>query len=73
MKIQQANETWSNWSGSQKASPQIFQPKHVYELQKIVQSHAQIRTVGAGHSFSAVARTDAVLLNLDHLKGVLDI
>lgn len=71
MKIQQANETWSNWSGSQKASPQIFQPRHVYELQKIVQSHAQIRVVGAGHSFSAVAKTDAVLLNLDHLKRML--
>ncbi|WP_265733486.1 hypothetical protein [Acinetobacter sp. ANC 4470] len=28
MKIQQVNETWSNWSGSQKASPQIFQPRH---------------------------------------------
>ena len=34
-----------------------------------MKSHAQIRAVGAGHSFSALART--VLLNLDHLKGML--
>jgi len=37
-----------------------------------VKSHAQIRVVGAGHSFSALAKTDEVLIRLDHFKGVID-
>lgn len=37
-----------------------------------MKSHAQIRVVGAGHSFSALAKTDEVLIRLDHFKGVID-
>jgi hypothetical protein len=29
MKIQQADATWRNWSGSQYSSPQIFEPKEI--------------------------------------------
>src|SRR5690554_5170871 len=72
MKIQQADATWRNWSGSQYSSPQIFEPKEINELQNLVKSHAQIRVVGAGHSFSALAKTDEVLISLDHFKGVID-
>lgn len=72
MKIQQADATWRNWSGSQYSSPQIFEPKEINELQNLVKSHAQIRVVGAGHSFSALAKTDEVLIRLDHFKGVID-
>ena len=71
MKIQQADNRWQNWSGSQQAHPEIFQPRQLTELQQLVKSHAQIRAVGAGHSFSALAKTDEVLLNLDHFKGVV--
>ena len=72
MKIQQADEVWRNWSGSQHCSAEIFQPRQRDELQKLVQSHAHIRAVGAGHSFSALVKTDSVLINLDHFKGVVD-
>ncbi|OTG76099.1 FAD-linked oxidoreductase [Acinetobacter sp. ANC 4169] len=71
MKIQQADKGWHNWSGSQQADPEIIQPRQLNELQQLVKSHARIRAVGAGHSFSALAKTDEVLLNLDHLKGVV--
>lgn len=71
MKIQQADKGWQNWSGSQQAHPQFFQPQHINELQKIVKSCEHIRVVGAGHSFSALAKTDDVLLNLDQFKGVV--
>ncbi|MGE8561429.1 MAG: FAD-binding protein, partial [Acinetobacter sp.] len=50
----------------------MFQPRQRDELQKLVQSHAHIRAVGAGHSFSALVKTDSVLINLDHFKGVVD-
>ncbi|WP_425915764.1 hypothetical protein [Acinetobacter sp. TSRC1-2] len=36
-----------------------------------MKSSVHIRVVGAGHSFSAVAKTNDVLLNLDQLKGVV--
>ena len=71
MKIQQADEVWRNWSGSQYGSAEIFKPRQINELKKLLKSHAQIRAVGAGHSFSAVVKTDAVLINLDRFKGVV--
>ena len=71
MKIQQADATWRNWSGSQLSSPHIFQPGEMNELQSLVKSQAQMRTVGAGHSFSPLAKTDEVLLNLDQFTGVV--
>ena len=71
MKIQQANAVWRNWSGSQHSAPQVFQPRKISELQGLVKSQAKIRAVGAGHSFSALAKTNDVLLHLDHLKGVV--
>lgn len=71
MKIQQADATWRNWSGSQLSSPHIFQPGEMNELQNLVKSQAQMRTVGAGHSFSPLAKTDKGLLNLDQFTGVV--
>ena len=71
MKIQQADEVWRNWSGSQYGSAEIFKPRQINELKKLLKSHAQIRAVGAGHSFSALVKTDAVLINLDRFKGVV--
>lgn len=71
MKIQQANDVWRNWSGSQFSTARIVQPSQISELQSLVKTHAHIRAVGAGHSFSPLAKTDEVLLNLDQFKGVV--
>ena len=61
---------WSNWSGSQQSSPQIIQPSSLEALQCVVRTHPKIRTVGAGHSFSALAKTNELLVNLDHFRGI---
>ena len=71
MKIQQANDVWRNWSGSQFSAARIVQPSQISELQSLVKTHAHICAVGAGHSFSPLAKTDEVLLNLDLLKGIV--
>lgn len=63
-------QRWSNWSGKQTAYPDFLQPKNVDELKKIVRKHDKIRMVGAGHSFSPLATTDDVMVNLDHIQGV---
>ncbi|MCJ0926744.1 FAD-binding protein [Acinetobacter lwoffii] len=71
MKIQQADKIWRNWSGSQSSAARIVQPSQISELQSLVKTHAHIRAVGAGHSFSPLAKTDEVLLNLDLFKGIV--
>ena len=71
MKIQQVDKIWRNWSGSQSSAARICQPSQISALQKIVKSCEHIRVVGAGHSFSALAKTDDLLLNLDQFKGIV--
>lgn len=64
------HEPWSNWSGSQHALTRIVQPKDLEDLYEIVRTEPKITVVGAGHSFSALTKTEQLLLNLDYLKGV---
>ncbi|MDV2470321.1 D-arabinono-1,4-lactone oxidase [Acinetobacter chinensis] len=72
MKQTEQRQTWSNWSGYQQASPQqILKPQSLSELQDIVRQSDNIRVVGAGHSFTPLVCTDATLLALDHLSGVV--
>ncbi len=35
MKIQQANDVWRNWSGSQFSAARIVQPSQISELQSL--------------------------------------
>lgn len=64
-------QKWNNWSGYQQSHPeQILKPESLDELKHIVQTHAKIRVVGAGHSFTPLVSTDATLLSLDGLSGV---
>ncbi|MFD4367844.1 D-arabinono-1,4-lactone oxidase [Rhodococcus sp. NPDC058521] len=70
-----ALDTWRNWAGTQSAHPHRFEtPQSVSELRKIVQDAARrglhVKAVGAGHSFTGVAVTDGVLINLDALTGI---
>ena len=71
--INPKTKPWQNWSGSQQSAPQFEQPQDLDQLIHLVQSHDKLRVVGAGHSFSALAKTDNVLLNLDHFTGVTEI
>ena len=65
---------WENWSGAQKSIPKSsIQPQNLEQLMNVVQSQPKIRMVGAGHSFSPLAKTTDTLVSLDHLKGILDI
>ena len=69
---QARRQTWSNWSGYQRSSPQlILKPQNLTELQDVLYDHSKIRVVGAGHSFTPLVCTDATLLCLDDLVGVV--
>ncbi|WP_236684509.1 D-arabinono-1,4-lactone oxidase [Corynebacterium camporealensis] len=66
--------TFQNWAGLVRSTPnQFLQPQNLEELRRIVQSGVNIRPVGAGHSFTPVAAGDDVMVNLDHLSGIVSV
>lgn len=70
-----SEQEWRNWAGNQSASPvQVAQARDLDDVSLVVRSAAdrglRVRPVGAGHSFTAAAVTDGVLLRLDHLSGI---
>ncbi|MEM7140094.1 MAG: D-arabinono-1,4-lactone oxidase [Actinomycetota bacterium] len=69
------SSSYRNWAGNQVCLPQeILQPRSPEEVAAVVARAAEagqrVKAVGAGHSFTAAAMTDGVLLSLDHLDEV---
>jgi FAD-linked oxidoreductase len=67
--------TWHNWSGSVTAQPEAIRyPATREEIVAIVRDArargANVRVVGAGHSFTPLAQTDGVLISLDRYAGL---
>lgn len=63
---------WRNWSGNQRATPSAIEhPRTVGEVAQIVCRAAadgrQVRVAGSGHSFTAAAVTDAIMIHLDRM------
>jgi len=66
---------WSNWSGSVKSQPrQIVKPNNLDELTRLIKDYGRdgrrARVVGAGHSFTPIARSNDILLSLDEMQGI---
>lgn len=63
---------WRNWSGRVTARPErFFHPLDEDALAALLRDYAgPIRPVGAGHSFSAVAASDAAMVDLSRLGGL---
>ena len=67
--------TWSNWADCAHGNPQTTQhPTTIDELTHLVAEAAskqlRVKCVGAGHSFTPIAVTDGLLLELDKLTGI---
>ncbi|HZZ52263.1 MAG TPA: D-arabinono-1,4-lactone oxidase [Pseudonocardia sp.] len=67
---------WANWSGGQRCQPRsVVRPLDeagvCAAIRRAVARDQQVRPVGAGHSFSPLAVTDSVLLDLSALTGVV--
>ncbi|HEX4249528.1 MAG TPA: D-arabinono-1,4-lactone oxidase [Pseudonocardia sp.] len=67
---------WTNWSGGQQCRPSAtVRPLDEAGVRAAVQRAARrgvrVRPVGAGHSFSPLAATDDVLLDLSALTGLV--
>jgi FAD-linked oxidoreductase len=71
----QGGISWKNWAGNQRCSPLVIErPLTEAHLQSIVKKAAsgghKIRAVGSGHSFTAIACSDEILVSLEHLNMV---
>jgi len=64
---------WQNWSGLQRCEPKAWLiPESEAQLQALLPgSQGTLRCVGAGHSFTALVPTDANLVSLDKLSGIV--
>ncbi len=69
--------TWSNWAGNQSCRAEVLHPTTEPELCRIVADAAAagrtVRAFGAGHSFTDVALSDAVLVELSGYDRVLGV
>lgn len=67
------NALWTNWSGTARAWPAArLAPADEAELSALMpRAAAPVRAVGAGHSFTALVPTDATLVSLDRLSGLV--
>jgi FAD-linked oxidoreductase len=68
---------WRNWAGNHRAEPEVVHPDSVDEVAAIlsgaVATGRQVRPIGSGHSFSAVAVPEDLQLSLDRMTGVRSI
>jgi L-gulono-1,4-lactone dehydrogenase len=68
---------WRNWTGDQECRPaQVVTPRDRNELVAAVESAAatgrKVSVAGSGHSFTAAALTDDVMIDVARLGGVLE-
>lgn len=69
---------WRNWGRSETSrSAHTARPTSVAEVQSIVRFAAEngltVKAVGAGHSFTAIAATTGIHLDLSLIDGLLDV
>ena len=69
---------WRNWGRSETAHPaHIARPTNVDEVIEVVRfarSHdLTVKPIGAGHSFTAIAATTGIQLDLDQVDGLLGV
>jgi L-gulono-1,4-lactone dehydrogenase len=65
-------ELWTNWAGDQTCAPErIERPDSEDQLAQLVAGAERVRVAGSGHSFSDIACTDRLMLDLSRMKRVL--
>jgi L-gulonolactone oxidase len=77
MKAVLDREGWANWAGNQRCSPaRILRPSGRPEVQEIVVAATaagrQVTAPGSGHSFTAAAITDGIMLDVAGISGVIE-
>jgi L-gulono-1,4-lactone dehydrogenase len=76
--VKTAPARWSNWGGTASSNPEsIIAPTREEDISSIVKeataSGHRVKAVGAGHSFTDIAATDGVILDLSRYNRILDV
>lgn len=69
---------WTNWAGNERAqAARVVRPSSTEGVAEAIRAALTdgltVKPVGAGHSFTAVAATEGVRLELDRLAGVVSV
>jgi L-gulono-1,4-lactone dehydrogenase len=65
-------ERWTNWAGEQVCAPErIARPASEDELAGVVREAGKVRVAGSGHSFTDIACSDGVLVDVTRMNRVL--
>ena len=65
---------WTNWAREQRCAPErIERPRSEEELARVVAGAARVKPAGSGHSFTDIACTDGVMIDLSGMNRVLGV
>jgi FAD-linked oxidoreductase len=65
-------DLWRNWTGDQRCAPErVERPRDEAELARVVAGARRVKVVGAGHSFTDIACTDGVMVDVAAMNRVL--
>ena len=66
--------TWTNWTGDQRCAPErIARPAGEAELARLVADATRVKVVGSAHSFTDIACTDGLMIDLGAMNRVLSV
>ena len=66
--------TWTNWAKQQRCAPErIETPGSEEELVSAVTGARRVKVVGSGHSFTDIACTDGVMIDMSAMRRVLSV
>jgi L-gulonolactone oxidase len=66
--------TWTNWARQQRCAPErIETPASEEELVRAVAGAGRVKVAGSGHSFTDIACTDGVMLDMSRMRRVLGV
>jgi FAD-linked oxidoreductase len=64
--------TWTNWAREQRCAPErIERPRSEDELAAAVAGAPRVKVAGSGHSFTDIACTDGVMVDMSAMRRVL--
>jgi L-gulono-1,4-lactone dehydrogenase len=74
LRIALQQRTWKNWAGDQRCVPErVERPGSEGELAELVAGAPRVKVAGAGHSFTDIACTDGLMLDLRRMNRVLGV
>ena len=65
---------WTNWAREQRCAPErVERPASEDELARVVAGARRVKVAGSGHSFTDIACTDGVMIDMSGMREVLGV